>query len=81
MSAKPQPKPRATNRCSLLAHLPRVEEIIEPESLIRACGGGMHCTGEDVSERLHVIPTQFRVIVTRRPKYSCRACILQCRKF
>ena len=25
--------------------------------------------GEDVSERLDVTPTKFRVIVTRRPKY------------
>ena len=30
--------------------------------------------GEDISERLDVIPAQFRVIVTRRPKYACRAC-------
>jgi transposase len=34
----------------------------------------MHCIGEDVSERLDVIPAQFRVIVTHRPKYACRAC-------
>ena len=30
--------------------------------------------GEDVSERLDVIPAQFRVLVTRRPKYACRRC-------
>jgi transposase len=30
--------------------------------------------GEDGSERLDVLPAQFRVIVTRRPKYACRAC-------
>jgi len=71
---KLQTKPRAVNRGSLPAHLPRVEEIIEPESLICACGGGLHCIGEDVSERLDIIPAQFRVIVTRRPKYACRAC-------
>ncbi|MGF9567756.1 IS66 family transposase [Neorhizobium sp. BT27B] len=71
---KPQPKPRAANRGSLPAHLPRVEEVVEPESLICTCGGGLHCIGEDVSERLDVIPAQFRVIVTRRPKYACRAC-------
>lgn len=62
-SAKPQPKPRATNRGSLPTHLPRVEETIEPKSLICTCGGGLHCIGEDVSERLDVIPAQFRVIV------------------
>ena len=28
----------------------------------------------DVSERLDIIPAQFRVIVTRRPKYACRSC-------
>lgn len=67
-------KPRATNRGSLPKHLPRIEEVIEPESLVCACGGCLHCIGEDVSERLDVIPAQFRVIVTRRPKYACRAC-------
>ncbi|WP_027684246.1 IS66 family transposase [Rhizobium leguminosarum] len=71
---KPQSKPRAANRGSLPAHLPRVQEIIEPESLVCPCGGGLHYIGEDVSERLDVIPAQFRVIVTRRPKYACRAC-------
>lgn len=67
-------KPRAINRGSLPKHLPRIEEVIEPESLICGCGGCLHCIGEDVSERLDVIPAQFRVIVTRRPKYACRAC-------
>lgn len=73
-SGKRSPKPRASNRGSLPGHLPCVEEIIAPESLICACGGCLHCIGEDVSERLDVVPAQFRVIVTRRPKYACRAC-------
>jgi transposase len=34
----------------------------------------MHRIGEESSERLDVIPAQFRVIVTHRPKYACRAC-------
>ena len=34
----------------------------------------MHVMGEDCSERLDVTPAQFKVIVTRRPKYACRAC-------
>jgi transposase len=67
-------KPHAINRGSIPKHLPRVEEVIEPESLVCACGGCLHCIGEDVSERLDVIPAQFRVIVTRRPKFACRAC-------
>uniref|UniRef100_UPI003BA10124 IS66 family transposase n=1 Tax=Ochrobactrum sp. EDr1-4 TaxID=3368622 RepID=UPI003BA10124 len=73
-STKPASKPRAINRGSLPKHLPRIDEVIGPESLICACGGCLHCIGEDVSERLDVIPAQFRVIVTHRPKYACRAC-------
>jgi transposase len=30
--------------------------------------------GEDRSERLDIVPAQVRVLVTRRPKYACRAC-------
>lgn len=73
-AAKRPAKPRATNRGSLPKHLPRIEEVIEPESLTCICGGCLHCIGEDVSERLDVIPAQFRVIVTRRPEFACRSC-------
>lgn len=66
--------PRAVNRGSLPKHLPRVDELIEPDTQVCGCGGGLHQIGEDVSERLDVIPAQFRVIVTRRPKYACRSC-------
>lgn len=31
-------------------------------------------SSEDKSERLDMVPAQFRVLVTRRPKYACRAC-------
>ena len=34
----------------------------------------MHVIGEESSERLDVIPAQYRVLVTHRPKYGCRAC-------
>ena len=67
-------KPHKTNRGSLPKHLPRIEEIIEPEETTCGCGAERHVIGEDVSERLDVIPAQFRVIVTRRPKYACRSC-------
>lgn len=49
LSGKPCPKSRVANRGSLPAHLPRVEETIEPESLIYNSGGGLHCIGEDAS--------------------------------
>ena len=34
----------------------------------------MAVIGEDTSERLDVVPVQYRVIVTRRPKLVCRVC-------
>jgi transposase len=66
---------RNSNRGQLPAHLPRIERVIEPASTMCPCGcGPMARIGEDVSERLDVIPAQFRVLVTRRPKYACRRC-------
>jgi transposase len=38
------------------------------------CRGELHRIGEDRSERLDIVPAQFRVLVTRRPKYACRTC-------
>jgi len=67
-------KPRNTNRGSLPKHLPRIEEVITLDGMACACGSERHVIGEDVSERLDIIPAQFRVIVTRRPKYACRSC-------
>jgi transposase len=68
-------RPRRVNRGALPRHLPREEVLIEPESTIcPCCQGALHRIGEDVAERLDVIPAQFRVVVTRRPKYGCRAC-------
>lgn len=55
-------------------HLPRIEEIIAPDAVTCGCGAERHIIGEDVSERLDIVPAQFRVIVTRRPKYACRSC-------
>jgi transposase len=66
---------RRVNRGALPKHLPREEVVIEPESTTcPCCQGAMHRIGEDIAERLDVIPAQLRVIVTRRPRYGCRAC-------
>ena len=73
-AARRPPKLRSGNRGALPPHLPRVEQVITPDSLVCACGGGLHCIGEDVSERLDVVPARFQVIVTRRPRYACRSC-------
>ena len=68
-------KPRSNERQSLPAHLPRIEVVITPEdTACPCCKGPMHVIGEETAERLDVIPAQYRVLVTRRPKYACRAC-------
>lgn len=51
-------------------HLERIETVIEPEELAEHAGKQKVLIGEDVSERLDVVPAKFRVIVTRRPKYA-----------
>src|SRR4051794_27576309 len=66
---------RRASRGALPAHLPRVEVTLAPEdTACPCCRAAMTVIGEDTSERLDVIPAQFRVIVTRRPKLVCRAC-------
>ena len=61
-------KQRAS-RGALPAHLPRIEVTLTPEdTACPCCRASMTVIGEDSSERLDVIPAQFRVIVTRRPK-------------
>lgn len=76
--APPQAPPRRAvrrNRGNLPKDLPRIEKVIEPDSLDCPCGcGTMHQIGEDCTEPLDIIPTQLRVIVTVRPKYACRTC-------
>lgn len=52
--------------------LPRVEQVIEPDSIACPCGcGDMVRIGEDRSERLDIIPARYQVIVTIRPRYAC----------
>ncbi|WP_299657159.1 IS66 family transposase [uncultured Jannaschia sp.] len=63
------------NRGNLPEDLPRIEQVVEPDSLACPCGcGQMHKIGEDRIERLDIVPAQLRVLVTVRPKYACRAC-------
>jgi len=74
--SRDKPKRRAKrNLGHLPIELPRTERVIEPDSIECPCGcGAMARIGEDRSERLDIIPAQFRVIVTIRPKYACRSC-------
>jgi transposase len=66
---------RRANRGALPAHLPRIETIVDIEDkTCPGCRGALHRIGEDVAERLDIVPAQLRVLVVRRPKYACRAC-------
>lgn len=68
-------RPRKANRGALPAHLERIEQVVDVEDkACPCCGGALHQIGEDVAERLDVVPTTFRVPVTRRPRYGCRSC-------
>ena len=65
--------PRAPRKARALPeHLPRIERVIEPDSITCPCGcGDMVRIGEDRVERLDYIPARYHVIVSVRPKYAC----------
>jgi transposase len=66
---------RRASRGRLPAHLPEIEQVLAPEvTTCPCCQGPLVEIGVDVAKRLDVIPAQFRVLVTRRPKLACRAC-------
>ena len=57
--------------------LPRkkvVHDLTEEEKTCACCGNKMRCIGEDVTEKLEVIPAQFFVEVHIRPRYACGSC-------
>lgn len=65
----------ARNIGHLPKHLPRYDELIEPESRsCPCCSFELHCIGTDVSEALDIVPAVVRVKRTIRPRYACRAC-------
>ena len=55
---------------------PRVDVVqdIPEEEKVCACGCTLSRIGEEVSEKLDIVPQKIQVIRTIRPKYACRAC-------
>jgi transposase len=52
------------NRGTLPAHLPRIEVVVDIDNkTCPCCKGELHRIGEDKSERLDMVPAQFRILV------------------
>ena len=61
VAARARAQKRRVNRGALPAHLPRVDVTIEPEDTnCPCCSAPMHLIGEETSQRLDVVPAQFR---------------------
>lgn len=65
-----------TGRKPLPADLPRIEVIhdITPEEKMCDCGCDKIRIGEEVCEKLDIIPARVQVIRHIRPKYACKGC-------
>ena len=75
-AAPAEPK-RQPKRQALPEHLQRVEHHHEPVDTTcptQGCGQPMQRVGEDVSERLDIIPAQFFVHRHVRGKWACKCC-------
>jgi len=70
---------RQPKREALPEHLPRVDTRVEPEDTrcpTPECGQPMERVGEDVSERLDIVPAKFFVQRQIRGKWACKCCQL-----
>jgi transposase len=67
---------RKSGRKPLPPEIPRIETIhdISEEEKRCACGQQMSRIGEEICEKLEVIPARIRVRRHVRPKYACHAC-------
>jgi transposase len=77
MQAKPKATPRRPRRQALPDHLRRVEHHHEPEDTTcttAGCGQAMTRVGEDVSERLDIVPAEFFAHRHIYGKWACRCC-------
>ena len=76
-SKPPKTSQRRQRRQALPEHLRRVEHRHEPEDTCcptEGCGRPMTRIGEDVSERLDIVPAEFFVHRHIYGKWSCRCC-------
>ena len=75
---KTEGKPRSRGQRTLLPeNLPREEVVIELPDSERVCpkdGSILKEIGEEVSEKLKIIPPKVVVVKTIRKKYACQSC-------
>ena len=72
-SAPAAPKRQAV-RQALPASLPRIDRHHEIDATHCTCGQPLERIGEEVSEQLDCVPTQFFVLRHIRGKYACACC-------
>ena len=67
---------KKAGRKPLPENLPRVEIVhdISEDEKVCSCGASLERIGQEVSEKLDIIPAIIRVIRHIRPKYGCRCC-------
>jgi len=70
----PADEKRKPRRQALPEHLRRIEHHHEPQNTTCACGNEMVRIGEDVSERLDIVPAEFFVHRHIRGKWVCKCC-------
>ena len=75
VEVKPHTRVRG-KRIPLPENLPRVEIVhdIEEQDKVCHCGAALSRIGEEVSEKLDIIPAVIQVVRHIRPKYSCKEC-------
>jgi len=76
-NTKPKVPPRRPRREALPAHLRREEHRHEPADTTcptPGCGQPMRRIGEDISERLDIVPAEFFVHRHIYGKWACRCC-------
>ena len=74
-SGKPRTQRVKAGRQPIPEHLPRIVIRHELDDChCGQCGNPLVQIGEDVTEKLRVIPTRFEVEQHVRPKYACRPC-------
>jgi transposase len=66
----------AKGRKAINPLIPRVDETVDipEEDKHCACGHDLKCIGEDITERLVIIPEQVYVVRYHVKKYACRNC-------